>query len=72
VETEVTARWRRKIRTALVNVERYDAALTEAVKAARGSGATWQDIAEELGTTPQAAHARFAKRLKNDGPTPAA
>lgn len=61
---QMTTRWRRRLRQALADVERYQAALDDAIARARADGATWQEVGDELGTTMQAAHARFAKRIK--------
>jgi hypothetical protein len=59
----MATRWKRRLRRALADVRAYDAALTEAIAQARADGATWQELGEELGTTAQAAHARFAKKI---------
>lgn len=40
--------------------ERIDWALLSLVGEARGRGASWQEVAEALGVTKQAAHKRFA------------
>ena len=48
--------------------ERYfDAVKTEAVKAARASGHSWEEVAETLGTSRQSAWQRYrgAERLKS-------
>jgi hypothetical protein len=57
------------LQRALADVERYDAALTKAVEEARAEGATWADIGQELDRTPQAAHHRFAKKIR-EAPEP--
>jgi hypothetical protein len=61
--------WRKNLHTALANVERYDAALTAAVAAARAAGASWAAIGDELGTSAQAAHARFARKVRGEPTT---
>jgi hypothetical protein len=46
------------LKAALADVERYQAALDEAIEQARADGATWQAIGDEMGMTAQGAHAR--------------
>ena len=49
----------RRIGLALRDVRAADAELREAVKAAREAGYTWADVGLTLGTSRQAAQARF-------------
>lgn len=75
---ELWAEWRRMTKSAAPDplevarlastFERYfDAVKTEAVKAARASGHSWEDVAATLGTTRQSAWQRYrsAERLKS-------
>jgi hypothetical protein len=57
-----TPRWRRKLKAALADAERYNAALTEAIEQARAEGATWQAIGDDLGMTAQGAFARYHRK----------
>jgi hypothetical protein len=69
---DLWARWRRLIRQSAPDplevakmastFERYfDAVKTEAVKAARGAGHSWEEIASTLGTSRQSAWERYRR-----------
>jgi DNA-directed RNA polymerase specialized sigma24 family protein len=46
-------------------MERLEASQYAHVRQARLGGATWQEIADQLGITRQAAHIRWSKRINN-------
>lgn len=51
------------IKLAVQASEQAERALLVAVRRAREDGHTWSDIGHLLGTTTQAAHSRFAKKI---------
>ena len=58
-----TKRTLQRIDRAARGIEEAEAALIEAVRAARKDGHTWSSIAMVLGITVQSAHSRFRHRL---------